>query len=78
MIKGIQGVWVRTLAIALLLPGAAWAQSATVGTSSPQQAPPVDRYVVGTAKPPQVPGTTQLDLTLEQAIQFAPFFLSWT
>jgi outer membrane protein TolC len=73
MIKGIQGVWVRTFAIALLLPGASWAQTATETAPPPQaaQAPPVDRYVVGTAKPPEVPGTTQMDVTLEQAIQMS-------
>ena len=32
------------------------------------QTPPIDRYVVGQAKPPDVPGTIQQDLTLEQAI----------
>jgi outer membrane protein TolC len=73
MIKGIQGVWVRTLAVALLLPGASWAQTTTETAPTPQaaQAPPVDRYVVGTAKPPEVPGTTQMDVTLEQAIQMS-------
>src|SRR5579862_8679204 len=35
------------------------------------QLPPVDTYVVGTAKPPQVPGSEPTDLTLEQAIQIA-------
>jgi outer membrane protein len=50
----------------------------TAQTQSPQtqalgggQMPPVDTYVVGTAKPPQVPGSEPADLTLEQAIQVA-------
>jgi hypothetical protein len=35
------------------------------------QLPPVDTYVVGTAKPPQIPGSEPSDVTLEQAIQIA-------
>jgi len=35
------------------------------------QLPPVDKYVPGTAKPPQVPGSEMVDMTLEQAIQIA-------
>lgn len=35
------------------------------------QLPPVDTYVVGTAKPPQVPGSEPTDLSLEQSIQIA-------
>src|SRR5579862_1708332 len=53
------------------------ARPAQAQTQAPQQAlgggqmPPVDTYVVGTAKPPQVPGSEPADLTLEQAIQTA-------
>lgn len=62
---------VRAFAMAvLLLPGAAWAQSAAPA-SSPQQPPPADPYVVGRAKPPDVQGSTMRDLTLEEAVQIA-------
>jgi outer membrane protein TolC len=35
------------------------------------QAPPIDRYVVGQARPPAEPGTSLMDLTLEQAMEIA-------
>src|SRR5207247_7384205 len=35
------------------------------------QMPPVDKYVVGAAKPPQVPGSELMDMTLEQAMQIS-------
>jgi outer membrane protein TolC len=35
------------------------------------QMPPVDKYIVGTAKPPAVLGSQMIDLTLEQAVQVA-------
>jgi outer membrane protein len=69
---------------AALMVGTVWAQQAAKAPSpSPQsppqtpqslgggQLPPVDKYVVGTAKPPQVPGSETIDMTLEQAIQIA-------
>lgn len=33
------------------------------------QMAPIDHYIVGTAKPPQVPGSEMVDMTLEEAIQ---------
>ncbi len=39
--------------------------------AAPQGPAPVDRYVVGQALPPSEPGTTLLNLTLEQAIDMA-------
>src|SRR5688572_27970754 len=75
MIKAIESVWVRAVAVSLLLPGAAWAQTPPATTPAPapasQSQPVVDRYIVGQAKPPDVSGSTQLDLTLEQAVQMA-------
>ncbi|HYN05860.1 MAG TPA: TolC family protein [Vicinamibacterales bacterium] len=71
MIKSMRGVWVRAFAVSILLPAAAWAQSTTPATAQSPQTPPIDRYVVGQAKPPDVPGTTQQDLTLEQAVQMS-------
>jgi outer membrane protein TolC len=65
---------------AALMVGTVWAQQGSNAPSrSPQtpqslgggQLPPVDKYVVGTAKPPQVPGSETVDMTLEQAIQIA-------
>jgi outer membrane protein len=68
---------------AALMVGTVWAQQAAKAPSPPQstpqtpqslgggQLPPVDKYVVGTAKPPQVPGSETVDMTLEQAIQIA-------
>ena len=35
------------------------------------QMPPVDRYMVGTAKPPVVPGAPTIDMTLDDAIAIA-------
>jgi outer membrane protein TolC len=39
--------------------------------SSIAQMPPVDRYQVGTARPPVVPGAPMIDLTLDDAIAIA-------
>ncbi|MGE5838217.1 MAG: TolC family protein [Acidobacteriota bacterium] len=76
MVKWMHDVWVRALAIAVFLPAVASAQTTAPAAPAPatpqtQAAPPIDRYVVGQAKPPEVPGTTLLDLTLEQALQMA-------
>ena len=68
MTQSIQSVWARAFAMSVLFPAAAWAQSTTPPTAQSTQTPPIDRYVVGQAKPPDVPGTTQQELTLEQAI----------
>jgi outer membrane protein TolC len=71
MIKGTEAVWVRAFAVTLLLPGVALAQTTQASAAGGQQTQPVDQYVVGQAKPPEVPGTTIRDLTLEQAVQIA-------
>ena len=76
MVKLMHDVWVRALFIAIFLPAVASAQTPAPAAPAPatpqtQGAPPIDRYVVGQAKPPEVPGTTLLDLTLEQALQMA-------
>jgi outer membrane protein TolC len=54
-------------------PGAqpAAVQQPQGGPSAPAQAPPIDRYVVGEAKPPDVAGSPVIDLTLERAVQIA-------
>ena len=53
--------------------GARQAQPAPAAQAAagPQGPAPVDRYVVGQALPPSEPGTTLLDLTLEQAMEMA-------
>ena len=64
-------VWISALAIAT--PAAAWAQ-APVAAQTPatsQQTAPVDRYVVGQARPPENPKMPTVDMTLEQAIERA-------
>jgi outer membrane protein TolC len=76
MVKLMHDVWVRALSIAIFLPAVASAQTPAPAAPAPatpqtQGAPPIDRYVVGQAKPPEVPGTTLLDVTLEQALQMA-------
>src|SRR5262245_58514956 len=79
MVKLMHDVWVRAFAIAIFVPAVASAQTTAPATPAPtpapvsqaQPAPPIDRYVVGQAKPAEIPGTTLLDLTLEQAIQMA-------
>jgi outer membrane protein len=80
MIKTLRNVTVWTLAIALVSTAGLSAQQAPVAqqppvpagpAALPQQAPPIDRYVVGQAKPPVLPGMQTQDLTLEQAIQLA-------
>ncbi len=69
MTKVNLGVWVRVCAMSVLLPAVASAQAAA--PAGAQQAPPIDRYVVGQAKPPDVPGSTARDLTLEAAVLLA-------
>ncbi len=43
----------------------------STGPLGPAQAAPIDNYVVGQAKPPATPGKTQLDMSLDQAMQRA-------
>jgi outer membrane protein len=77
MIKATQAVWVRAFAMTLLLPGVALAQTTpppplpTPAPAPAGQSQTVDKYVVGQAKPPEVPGTAVRELTLEEAIQLA-------
>jgi outer membrane protein len=85
MMKRRVQVQVPTVVMAAaLMVGTVGAQQAANGPARPGQAtpqtpqslgggqlPPVDKYVVGTAKPPQVPGSEMIDMTLEQAIQIA-------
>jgi len=85
MMKRRVRVQVPTVVMAAaVMVGTVWAQQAAnapsrSGQAAPQtpqslgggQLPPVDKYVVGTAKPPQVPGSELVDMTLEQAIQIA-------
>jgi outer membrane protein len=83
MIKALRNVIVWTLVIAMgAIMGVSAQQAAPApqGPTAPaaplpgigaQQAPTIDRYVVGQAKPPVLPGTQMQDLTLEQAIQLA-------
>ena len=71
MTQSIQSVWARAFAMSVLFPAAAWAQSTTPAVAQSTQTPPIDRYVVGQAKPPDVPGTIQQDLTLEEVARLA-------
>jgi outer membrane protein TolC len=81
MMKRCMNVQVPTVVLAAaLMVGTVWAkQTANAPSRSAQtpqtlgggQLPPVDKYVVGTAKPPEVPGSEPIDMTLEQAIQIA-------
>jgi outer membrane protein len=81
MMKRCMNVQMPTVLLAaVLMVGTVGAQQAAIAPSRsaqvPQslgggQLPPVDKYVVGTAKPPQVPGSEPIDMTLEQAIQIA-------
>ncbi len=73
MIKAIESVWVRALAVSLVLPGAAWAQTAQTPRRRNARRRSADRSLrrrPGRSRP-TCPGTTQQDLTLEQAIQIA-------
>ena len=65
----------QVAALSLVMTGAAGVASAQTPPPSPT-APttpqaPQDRYVVGQAKPPEVPGSPVLNITLEEAIQRA-------
>ena len=64
-------VWISALAIAA--PAAAWGQSpaAAQTPATSQQTAPIDRYVVGQARPPENPKMPTVDMTLEQAIERA-------
>jgi outer membrane protein TolC len=58
------------LALATLVASPAAAQQATAPPPAPQQATPpvqIERYTVGTARPPVVEGSKLLELTLDQA-----------
>jgi outer membrane protein TolC len=66
-------VWVLTLAMAGVAAGA-FAQTPPTpppasAPGTPQAAP--DRYIVGQAKPPEVPGQTMMNLSIDDAIQRA-------
>jgi outer membrane protein TolC len=63
-------VWLAALAV-VMMAAAPTAQQPQGGPSAPAQAPQIDKYVVGEAKPPDIPGSPLLDLTLERAIQIA-------
>src|SRR5688572_13416667 len=59
---------------ALAVPAMAAAQAAGPETGTPAggvQVQQQDRYVVGRALPPEVPGTQRIEMTLEQAIERA-------
>ena len=74
MRRALEHATVWTIALALLAaPAGAWAQQQTPAaqTAPGSQTPQVDRYVVGQARPPEVPGTTIVDMTLEQVIERA-------
>lgn len=62
--------WVA--AAALMVPAVAWAQAAGPQTAAGGiQMPQEDRYVVGRALPPDVPGSQRIEITLDQAIERA-------
>jgi outer membrane protein TolC len=46
-------------------------QTTVPSALGPTEAPPIDNYVVGQAKPPATPGKAVLDMTLDQAMQRA-------
>jgi len=81
MIKALRNVivWALVIAAGSVMGVSAQQQSAPApqGPAAPlpgigaQQAPTIDRYIVGQAKPPVLPGTQMQDLTLEEAIQLA-------
>ena len=62
-------VWALMLAIAGMATAASAQTPAAPSTGAPQTAP--DRYIVGQAKPPEVPGEPMLNLSLDEAIQRA-------
>jgi outer membrane protein len=80
MTRGVNVQVPTAVLVAALMVGTVVAQQAGTPPPTPAQTPqslgggqalPVDKYVVGTAKPPQVAGQEPLDMTLEQAIQVA-------
>lgn len=64
--------FLQVCALSLVVTGAAAVASAqTAPTTPPMAQTAQDRYVVGQAKPPEVPGSPVLNMTLEEAIQRA-------
>ncbi len=62
----------QVAALSLVMTGAAAVAGAQTPAPRPNgPAPAQDRYVVGQAKPPEVPGTAIMNLSLEDAIQRA-------
>jgi outer membrane protein TolC len=69
-------VWMTALVITAMGAAAAAQQAGapavpTPAAGAPGQTPPADRYIVGQAKPPAVPGGAVRDLSLQQAIDVA-------
>jgi outer membrane protein TolC len=62
-------VWAFAAVLAMSAGVSAQQQAATNGAAPQTQT--IDRYVVGQAKPPDVPGSQMLNLTLEDAMQRA-------
>ena len=74
MVRTLRSITLWTFAVAITaMAGVSAQQAAPAGlpAATPQQAPTIDTYVVGQAKPPETPGTQMMDLTLEQAMQRA-------
>ncbi len=74
MVRTLRNITLWTFAVAITaMAGVSAQQAAPAGlpAAAPQQAPTIDTYVVGQAKPPETPGTQMMDLTLEQAMQRA-------
>lgn len=64
--------FLQVCALSLVVTGAAAVASAQTAPTTPAMAQTAqDRYVVGQAKPPEVPGSPVLNMTLEEAIQRA-------
>lgn len=68
--------FLRVVALSLVVTGVAAVANAQTATPAPKPAAAPaqsgqDRYVVGQAKPPEVPGSPVLNMTLEDAIQRA-------
>ena len=61
-------IWVLALTLAA---ATATVSAQQVANTTGAQTQTVDRYVVGQAKPPETPGRSVIDLTLEQAVQAA-------
>src|SRR5262245_11739746 len=62
-------VWAFVAVVTMSAGVSAQQQAATNGAAPQTQT--IDRYVVGQAKPPDVPGSQMLNLTLEDAMQRA-------